>query len=106
VRAAGRVTEMLDQVRDHLLRHARIHRRGGGVVQVDGQFVGAAHAIDSSAGGLSGLFLPGFSEEVLAVVSGLIGQRYQHLRLPSARLYAPSRAWSRRACSGNPQPLP
>src|SRR5437764_7744217 len=37
VRAARRVAEELGEVRDHLLRHARIDRRGRGIVEVDRQ---------------------------------------------------------------------
>jgi hypothetical protein len=35
--AAGRVAELLHEVRQHLLQHPRIHGRGGVVVHVDGQ---------------------------------------------------------------------
>src|SRR5712671_1697342 len=38
VRAARRVAELLGQEGDHLLRHARVHRRGRGIVEVDRKF--------------------------------------------------------------------
>src|SRR5258705_9350770 len=38
VRAARRVAELLGEEGDHLLRHARVHRRGRGIVEVDRKF--------------------------------------------------------------------
>ena len=35
--AAGGVAELLDEIRQHLFQHARIHRRGRVVVHVNGQ---------------------------------------------------------------------
>src|SRR6185295_8998913 len=35
VRTARRIAVVLGEERDHLLRHARIDRRGGGIVEVD-----------------------------------------------------------------------
>ena len=53
VRAARRVAEVLGQVRDHLLRHARIDRRGRGVIQVDGQLQRRRHQAATFSAGRS-----------------------------------------------------
>src|SRR6185436_6757756 len=42
VRAARGVAEDLGEVRDHLLRHARVDGRGRGIVEIDGQLHYAA----------------------------------------------------------------
>ncbi len=37
VRTAGRIAELLDQIGNHFLRHARIDRRGRRIIEINGQ---------------------------------------------------------------------
>src|SRR5712671_3848206 len=56
VRTARGIAEMLREVRNHLLRDARVHRRGRGVIQVDRQLHAATFSEGFSAAGLSPCF--------------------------------------------------